>query len=321
MLSQATIASTGRTRIHAIALESRLRRVILGSRGAVRPELILSVHATDGSALGYAVMDRLIVGRTWGGITSSEHGTIEEACSLARAATLQMGLHDLRTGSHHCLLSLPVGTDARVHAMRREEFLAALRPLTANGLCTIMYGGKGDGSTGMVARRGLAASASTAVLFALEQLRIERTSATIACPQRTRDVEDVIHALADYGVLTLGATHTSADVALLDCPAELEPAEVRRLRARAIVPLRPLRLSHGLARSLHECGVLVIPDTAAAAGRFVALDLCDQGLDLESAVRLTCASTRERLRDLLGHGSAAGPSLGETLRAHGAGSA
>jgi hypothetical protein len=320
MLSQTTTADRWRGRMRAIALEGRLRRVTLGSRGTMRPELVLSVHATDGSALGYAVIDRSMVGRTWGGLTSSEHGSIEEVCLLARAATLQMRFHGLRSGSHHCVLSLPAEMDAHVQAMRREEFLAALRPLTDNGLCTIIYGGGAELATAAIVRRGLAASASAAIRFALEQMRIKPAGGGLACPHRTSDVDDVIAALADHGVETVGATDKNAHVTLLDGPVELRPAEVRRLRTSAIVSLQPLLLSHRVARSLHERGVLVISEAAAAGGRFVALDLCHRGLDLESALRLTSTTTRERLRQSLGHANARGSSPDIPERAFATGS-
>jgi hypothetical protein len=96
------------------------------------------------------------------------------------------------------------------------------------------------------------------------------------------------------------ALSTAADVLLLDGnPRTMTISHAHALRARVVVALAPVLPSAAARRRLRDRRITVVPDTVVGAGRFLALDLCRQGLALDAAVRRAAAATTEHLHRLL----------------------
>ena len=276
------------------------------------------MHSAAGRLLGYVVVHRAsAVTGTWGGMSVSARLSLSDVCTLARATTLQLALFAIRRGSHHCLVSVPEGATEREQSSQQRGFLEALQPLVAAGLCHIVFTSTDDSLDPPLARRGLAASAAATALVGLEHLGIEPTRATVALHGPTRAGHDAVAALVHHGLRLVAegdeALKAGVDVALIGGALQaISLREARAARARVLVTLAPTAVTPAARRTLHERGIVLIPDTVAAGGLFVAIDRRSRGLDEREAIAQSFAEADARCRRLLLEPS---PRPGEPLAA------
>jgi hypothetical protein len=285
------------------------------------PDLVASVHSATGQHLGFVVVDRARPGASWGALLVASDLSIDDACLLARATTLQLGLFSVPRGSCHFLFT---GGDGprRVHRAERRAFLEALRPLTHQELCRVVLE---DGATGLrppIARRGLIASAIAATTTALDYSGRSVRGSTLALHCRTPVAREIAAALVDQGLRLLAdgddRLAAEADVVLVGAPFwTLEASDASIVRARVLVALGATRSSLVAEEALHERGVLFVPDAVAAGGRLLALHLMEGGAAEKEALVQTAGVASERLAEILGRFP--DRPLPDAVRAHAAG--
>ena len=297
-----------------VTLGGGLRPIVFGGCGGAadgspanalksRPELTLSVHAPAGEFLGYAVIDRATPRTAWGAMTICEHLSLEDACSLARSTTLQLALFSIRAGSHHCLMCVADDASEGERSAYRRAYADALRPLVEAGLCRIIFTSEHGRSEPRLARDGMSASAAASALATLEYLRIDPTSATAALYRPGELGRDLRDELVERGVRFLAegdeALTAGADLVLVDgSPWSLRPHEAVAIRAKAVISLAPVAVSVAAERRLHARGIVLVPETLAAAGAVLAADFAARGRDDAAAVARTFSAVDDRFRAL-----------------------
>ena len=90
--------------------------------------------------------------------------------------------------------------------------------------------------------------------------------------------------------------------------------EASLLRAALVVTLGATRSSLAAEQLLHQRRIVFVPDTIAAGGRFLALELSEQGAGEEPALEVTATRASERLAEILERSP--GEPLAEAIRAY-----
>ena len=301
---------TGRQK-QAFALGERLRPIVLGAPSAElasvggatgAPDVVVSVHSSSGDVLGYAVVDHAVPGATRGGLTVSPELSLTDAVVRARARTLQLRLCGLPGGAHHCVFTHASAGTSRTAA--RRAFLDGLAPLAAAGLCDVVFTEDERGARPPLAHGSLVASVTATALSVLEHLAVEPAQATFVLRDPSPAARETALALAELGARELGGPDGTGaediDLALVDGP----PRPVRLgdpllVRARAIVLMTTSVPTAAAEAVLDDRGVIVVPETLATAGRTVALDLLERGLDKRSALLRSTARVRRLTTSLL----------------------
>jgi glutamate dehydrogenase/leucine dehydrogenase len=309
----------------AMPLGPALRPIVFGAaapgRGLAlrkgKPELVLSVHGPDDDLLGYAVLDRRGGGPALGGLTVVEESPLHRACLLARSTTLQLALHRVSRGSHHCVVAAGEGTD-RERAERKGTFLRAVEPLVLAGVLDIGYRENGTRHGDGLADRALAASLAETLKAVLEHLGVPAPEAKIALGLPPRDARRLAAALGEEG-LTAGAGAVELgerpDVLVLgDAVTRVGQREAMALDARCVVALAATELLATGERQLRGRGVLYVPETLAASGRALALHLSATGLEGAAVLSQVASRVAERARELLSAAAAAEETLAAAVR-------
>jgi hypothetical protein len=272
------------------------------------PELVLSVHSTDGDLLGYQVIDRSLPRPPLGGLTIGTDETLETAVRLARLTTHQLRLFGIARGSHHNLLLAQAGADATVLARLRQEYVTAVEPIVRARLCQTLFVVSGEEIQPELAGRAAALSAAAAGLTALEHLGVEPTRATVAAESpRSAAALDAARELVRRGVRP--AMRKRPDLLVLSSPAtggETDALVVLDVSG----PTTPGRSD----QQLHDAGVVLVPPTIARAGLPIAVDLRSRGLSEREALAETFRCVRARTRALLDESDVTGDSLGTVTR-------
>jgi hypothetical protein len=275
-----------------------MRNLAASSGGLRGPEHILGVHSRGGDFLGYFVADRTLGDSTWGGMTIGPQVALFPTVARARSTTLQLETFGIQRGSHACGLVMDRRMTASEREERREAFLDAIRPIVAVGLCRIVYTVDGDLKPDL-AQSGLGASASAAVLAALDRLDVEVTRATVTVAGHRPAAIGVARACGDCGMRVRldASSRDETDVLLVDAEGgALDADAAADVGARVVVALDANAVTVGARERLEERGTLVVSETLATAGALIAVDLRARGLSEDGAVARTFSLVADRAR-------------------------
>jgi glutamate dehydrogenase/leucine dehydrogenase len=265
-------------------------------------EVVLGVHAADGEPLGYVAL-RLGTeeGGAWGGACVSERLTVHDARILGARAALQAAVFGLAPGGHHCLVTVPAGTQAAGSPERLQRFGDAVEPIVQAGLCEIVYT-EGDRFEPPAAHLGVLASgiaAATAVTS-----RRHRGDPTVATHEPGTVGAELVRELGRRGFRPLPnrarGMSVEADVLILGGPpAGIGLQEATAFRAGTVLAIAACVPTAQAEQRLHERGILFVPDTLAAGGRLAALRHTRAGAHPIEAAELTGREVAGLLDELL----------------------